>query len=72
MISILRDIVIHKKDPARPNGNYTVIIADNGELASEEGSNTLSLILKDGNYYDDVRVKDVKKQNKNPFAKELF
>ena len=68
----LKDIVIHKKDPARPNGNHTVIIADNGELASEEGSNTLSLILKDGNYYDDVRVKDIKKQNKNPFAKSSF
>lgn len=68
----LKDIVIHKKDPTRPNGNFTVIIADNGELASEEGSNTLSLILKDGNYYDDVRVKDPKKQKRMPFAKSYF
>ena len=68
----LREVVIHKKDPSRPNGNFTVIIADNGELASEEGSNTLSLILKDGNYYDDVRVKGAKKQNRGPFAKSSF
>ena len=68
----LREVVIHKKDPNRPNGNFTVIIADNGELASAEGSNTLSLILKDGNYYDDVRVKDLKKQNRGPFAKSYF
>jgi lipopolysaccharide export system permease protein len=68
----LRDVVIHKKDPNRPNGNFTVIIADNGELASEKGSNTLSLILKDGNYYSDVQVKDPVKQKKNPFAKSYF
>jgi lipopolysaccharide export system permease protein len=68
----LRDVVIHKKDPSRPNGNFTVIIADNGELASEEGSNTLSLILKDGNYYDDVRVNNSKKQKRRPFAKSSF
>lgn len=68
----LKDVVIHKKDPSRPNGNFTVIIADNGELASEEGSNTLSLILKDGNYYDDVQQKDPKKQLRQPFAKSYF
>ena len=68
----LDDIVIHQKKPNKPNGNYTVIIADNGELASQEGSNTLSLILNDGYYYDDVQVKDVKKQLRKPFAKSAF
>ncbi|GHC64552.1 LptF/LptG family permease [Ulvibacter litoralis] len=68
----LKDIVIHKKDPNRPNGNFTVIIANNGELASAKGSNTLSLILKDGNYYDDVQVKDAIKQKRQPFAKSYF
>ena len=47
----LSNIVIHQKDAKRISGNHTVIIADNGELTSEEGSNTLSLVLKDGNYY---------------------
>ncbi len=68
----LKDIVIHKKDPSRPNGNFTVIIADNGELASELGSNTLSLILNDGNYYDDIQVNNKIKQKRMPFAKSYF
>lgn len=68
----LEDVVIHKKNDKKPNGNYTVIIADNGELASEEGSNTLSLILNDGNYYEDVQVNDAKDQRREPFAKSEF
>ncbi|PQB04134.1 LptF/LptG family permease [Aureitalea marina] len=68
----LREVTIHKKNPSKPNGNYTVIRAETGELASEEGSNTLSLILRDGNYYEDVQVQDSKKQNRNPFAKSYF
>ncbi|NND88174.1 MAG: YjgP/YjgQ family permease [Flavobacteriaceae bacterium] len=69
---LLDDIVIHKKDDNRPSGNYTVIVADRGELVSEEGSNTLSLILNDGNYYEEVRVKDIEKQKRKPFAKSEF
>lgn len=68
----LHDVVIHQKKPDRPNGNYNVTIADNGELASEEGSNTLSLILKDGYYYDEVITKDVNKQRRQPFVKSYF
>jgi len=68
----LKDVVIHKKNPEKPNGNYTVMLADNGELVSAEGSNTLSLILRDGNYYEDIWVKDVRKRNRKPFAKSAF
>jgi len=68
----LDNIVIHKKNPVRPNGNYTVIIADNGELASKEGSNTLSLILNDGYYYDEIQTKNQKKQQRRPFVKSYF
>jgi lipopolysaccharide export system permease protein len=68
----LKDVVIHQKKPDKPNGNYTVTIADNGELASQEGSNTLSLILKDGHYYDDIQEKDVQKQRRRPFIKTYF
>ncbi len=68
----LDDIVIHKKNPEKPTGNYIVIIANNGELASEEGSNTLSLILNDGYYYEDIQVKDLQKQRSKPFAKSYF
>lgn len=68
----LKDVVIHKKNPEKPNGNYTVMLADTGELTSEEGSNTLSLILKDGNYYEDIWVQDFQKRKKKPFAKSAF
>jgi lipopolysaccharide export system permease protein len=68
----LKDVVIHKKNESRPNGNFTVIIADNGELASQEGSNTLSLILKKGNYYEDIQTKTAAKQKAEPFAKSYF
>ncbi len=68
----LKGIIIHRKDPKRPNGNYTVIIANNGELASVEGSNTLSLILKDGNYYDEIQTKNIKKRRSKPFVKSYF
>lgn len=69
----LRDIVIHKKNSSRANENTTVIIATDGELASEEGSNTLSLILNDGNYYEDIALTNRSKERTNkPFAKSYF
>lgn len=68
----LREVVIHKKNPNRPNGNYTVMIAEEGELASEEGSNTLSLILKNGNYYDEIQSNDSQKRRRRPFVKSYF
>ncbi len=68
----LKDVVIHKKNESKPNGNYTVIIANKGELASEEGSNTLSLILKEGNYYEEIQNKNPAKQKSEPFAKSYF
>jgi lipopolysaccharide export system permease protein len=68
----LREVVIHKKKPNRPNGNFTVMIASEGELASEEGSNTLSLILKDGHYYDEIQSENAKKRRRRPFVKSYF
>lgn len=67
----LEDVTIHKKNPQRV-GNLTVMKANTGELYSEEGSNTLSLILKDGNYYDEIQQRDPKAQAKKPFAKSYF
>ena len=68
----LNGVVIHKKNATRPNGNFTVIIANKGELTSEEGSNTLSMILKDGNYYEDIQTNKAADQRKEPFAKSYF
>lgn len=69
----LKDVVIHKKNPESPSENTTVIIAEEGELASEENSNTLSLILKKGNYYEDVQLTDnTKERIHKPFTKSYF
>src|SRR5690554_1579687 len=68
----LEDVIIHKKNEKRPNGNFTVIKSKNGELTSKEGSNTLSLILKDGNYYEEIQATKATDQRKNPFAKSYF
>ena len=69
----LRDIIIHKKNPQSPSENTTVIIAEKGELVGSEDSNTLSLILRNGNYYEDIQLKNgVKERINKPFAKSYF
>lgn len=68
----LEDVIIHKKDPKRPTGNHTVIIAERGELASVAGSNTLSLILREGNYYEEVQSDNPDNKVRLPFAKSYF
>lgn len=68
----LRGITIHEKNPEKPNLNTTVTKAVDGELTSEEGSNTLSLVLKDGNRYEDIQMTSALKQRSRPFAKVHF
>ncbi|MBU2997549.1 LptF/LptG family permease [Cellulophaga baltica] len=66
----LENVIIHRKSP---NGvNNTVIKAKTGELISGEGSNILQLVLKDGNYYEDVEKKKSSDNKKFPFAKSSF
>jgi lipopolysaccharide export system permease protein len=60
------------KNPDKPNGNYKVIISDEGELVGEENTNTLTLVLKDGNYYEDVQVNDLSKKRRLPHVKSSF
>ena len=67
----LHNVIIHKKNERRP-GNYTVIKATEGELAGSSGSNVLSLILKDGNYYDEIMTGSPRSRTKKPFAKSSF
>ncbi|MGB0788367.1 MAG: LptF/LptG family permease [Marinirhabdus sp.] len=68
----LRDVIIHQKKPNKPNGNFSVSKAEEGELKSEKGSNTLSLILKNGNHYEEIQTSNFKKQQKKPFVKTKF
>ena len=67
----LRDVIIHQKTSNRP-GNFTVIKAKEGELVGSEGSDILSLILFDGNYYDEIQSTSRSSREKKPFAKSYF
>ncbi len=67
---LLDNVIIHQKSSR--GGNLTVIKAENGELVGSTNSEVLSLILKDGNYYDEIPQKDPSKRNNKPFAKSYF
>ncbi|MAX71860.1 MAG: permease [Flavobacteriaceae bacterium] len=67
----LKDVIIHQKSDTR-KGNYTVIKSEEGELKSSEESNILKLELKNGNYYQEIVDKDVRKNIKKPHAKSYF
>ncbi|EDM42934.1 hypothetical protein SCB49_11577 [unidentified eubacterium SCB49] len=68
----LEGVIIHRKDMKKPSNNLIVTIAEKGELTSEEGSNTLSLILKNGYDYQELIEKDYKKQHREPYVKTYF
>ncbi len=67
----LTGVTIHKKMD-NGEGNTTVIKAEKGELVSSESSNTLKLVLTNGNYYEDIIPSDYGERNKIPFAKGSF
>ena len=66
----LKDIIIHKKG-IRPD-NSTVIKAMDGELKGNVNSDLVTLILNDGNYYDEIHQNSPQKRKKLPFAKTQF
>lgn len=67
----LENVTIHKKGKLG-SGNSSVIKAKNGEIVSNKDSNILKLVLKDGNYYEDITPKKYEERNKVPFAKSEF
>ena len=69
--NLLSDITIHKKSQLG-SGSNTVIKAKKGELISNENSNTLKLVLHDGNYYEDIIPKRYEERKNLPFAKSTF
>ncbi len=66
----LNDVIIHQRSSR--GGNYTVIKANKGELAGSTESEILSLILRDGNYYDEIQQNDPTKRANKPFTKSYF
>nr|WP_315176348.1 LptF/LptG family permease [uncultured Flavobacterium sp.] len=69
--NFLSGVTIHKKS-LMGDGNKTVIKAKTGELISNEASNLLQLVLKDGYYYEDVTPKKYEDREKMPFVKSSF
>jgi lipopolysaccharide export system permease protein len=69
--NILTGITIHKKSEIG-DGSRTVIKANNGKLISSENSNTLQMVLNDGNYYEDIVPKNYEDRPKMPFVKSAF
>jgi lipopolysaccharide export system permease protein len=67
----LKDVVIHIKG-SDGRTNTTTIKSKTGELVSAENSNVLKLILFDGNYYNDIKPKNIRAKNNAPFAKSSF
>ncbi len=66
----LDNVIIHKK--TTQSVNNTVIKAKSGELISSEDSDIIQLVLKDGNYYEELKPKGSKDKRKHPFAKSKF
>ncbi len=66
----LNNVIIHQSKPN--GGNNTVIKANRGELVGSTDSDVLSLILREGNYYDEVQPSDYEKRQRKPFTKSYF
>jgi len=67
----LEGVVIHEKSATR-SGNYKVIISEKGELKTSTESNILQLQLINGNYYEEIVNRDVRKNITKPHAKSYF
>ncbi len=67
--NLLRDITVFLTENRK---NKTVIKAETGKLIASKETNTLQLILNDGNFYDDQYPKDPKKKKRNQHVKSSF
>ncbi len=68
----LEDVTVYKKRK-RTDGNYTVIVAETGELRSDDNSDILELVLFNGYYHDDVQTTDYQQRTRNvPHVKSYF
>ncbi len=66
----LENVIIHQK--SRLQRNTTVIKAANGELVSAEGSDIISLHLKDGHYYEELIQASGTHGKNHPFTRADF
>lgn len=66
----LENVIIHQK--SRLQRNTTVIKAADGELVSAEGSDIISLHLKDGHYYEELIQASGTQGKNHPFTRADF
>jgi lipopolysaccharide export system permease protein len=69
--NLIENVTIHQISKSG-NGNTLVIRSKKGEFISDEKTNTLQLILFDGNYYEDIIPADYQDRPKMPYAKSAF
>ena len=68
----LEEVIVHKKKK-KNDGNYNVIIAETGELRSDDDSDILELILYNGDYHENLQPKDYEERvKKRPYIKSTF
>jgi lipopolysaccharide export system permease protein len=70
--NLLKNVLIYEIVDNRVNNK--VITAKKGTIANKEGSRYMTLILEDGNYYEDIIKKrtSIKERKKVPFNKAKF
>jgi lipopolysaccharide export system permease protein len=68
---ILHNVIIHQKDPGR-GGNHTVIKSKKGILKGSDNPNLISLVLYEGNYYNEPRANNYRQRQSKPFVKTSF
>ncbi len=66
----LENVIIHQKSNLQRN--TTVIKAATGELISQEGSDIIQLLLKDGHYYEELITRSGTEGKNHPFARADF
>ena len=67
----LENVIIHEKNQNR-SGNHTVIKSKSGELKPGDNPNLISLVLYDGNYYNEIQPSTYKERQRKPFVKTAF
>lgn len=67
----LENVIIHEKNQNR-SGNHTVIKSKSGELKPGDNPNLISLVLYDGNYYNEIQPSNYKERQRKPFVKTAF
>ena len=60
------------KKSKKRSGNHTTIKSKSGEFKSGGNPNLISLILYDGNYYNEIQPTNYKERQRKPFVKTAF